>query len=143
MYGPYERKVQYYETDRMKIVHHSNYARWFEEARLDYLEKAGLPYDLMEEKGILIPVLSVTSNFRMAFSFGDTFQVYLACTKFNGIKCEFEYKVLNKENGDVYTTGSSSHCFVDKNMKPFNMKKLYPDMYNILSGLVVEKGQVK
>ena len=44
----YTHKVQYYETDAMAIVHHSNYIRWFEEARLDYLEQIGLPYDEIE-----------------------------------------------------------------------------------------------
>jgi acyl-CoA thioester hydrolase len=28
----YVHKVQYYETDQMGVVHHSNYIRWFEEA---------------------------------------------------------------------------------------------------------------
>ena len=31
----YMHEVQYYETDAMQIVHHSNYIRWFEEARHD------------------------------------------------------------------------------------------------------------
>ena len=31
---PYLHKVQYYETDKMGIAHHSNYIRWMEEARL-------------------------------------------------------------------------------------------------------------
>ena len=44
----YVRKVQYYETDRMGIVHHSNYIRWMEEARTDVLEQIGLPYDKIE-----------------------------------------------------------------------------------------------
>lgn len=42
---PYQHKVQYYETDQMGIVHHSNYIRWFEEARTDYMEKMGMGYD--------------------------------------------------------------------------------------------------
>ena len=44
----YGRKIQYYETDRMGIVHHSNYIRWMEEARTDVLEQIGLPYDKIE-----------------------------------------------------------------------------------------------
>ena len=39
---PYDHKVQYYETDGMGIVHHSNYIRWFEEARVDLLGAARL-----------------------------------------------------------------------------------------------------
>ena len=44
----YQRKVQYYETDQMGIVHHSNYIRWFEEARIDLMEQMGLGYEKME-----------------------------------------------------------------------------------------------
>ena len=53
---PYIRVINYYETDQMQVVHHSNYARFLEECRLWVMEKAGLPYDLMEEKGVIIPV---------------------------------------------------------------------------------------
>ena len=49
---PYLRRVHYYETDQMAIVHHSNYIRWFEEARLDFLNQIGLNYRAMEEQGI-------------------------------------------------------------------------------------------
>ena len=37
----YKHKVQYYETDKMQVVHHSNYIRWMEEARVEFLEKIG------------------------------------------------------------------------------------------------------
>ena len=47
---PYYHTVQYYETDAMAVVHHSNYIRWFEEARLDYLEQSGYPYDGIEQR---------------------------------------------------------------------------------------------
>ena len=46
---PYEHKVQYYETDQMGIVHHSNYIRWFEEARVDFLDQVDMSYARMEE----------------------------------------------------------------------------------------------
>ena len=68
----YERKVMYYETDRMRIVHHSNYIRWFEEARLYYMEKRGLPYEKMEENGVMIPVLSVDCRYHVPVKFGQT-----------------------------------------------------------------------
>ena len=46
---PYERKVFYYETDKMAIVHHSNYVRWMEEARVFFLEQVGAPFEKIEE----------------------------------------------------------------------------------------------
>ena len=60
----YQHKVQYYETDQMGMVHHSNYIRWFEEARVDYLEHIGLPYHVIEAGGILSPVLEMHCNIR-------------------------------------------------------------------------------
>ena len=62
----YTRKVYYYETDRMGIVHHSNYIRWFEESRIYFLEKAGFPYEKMEETGVMIPVLSAACEYKNA-----------------------------------------------------------------------------
>ena len=50
---PHRHLVQYYETDQMGIIHHSNYIRWFEEARIDFMNQIGLTYKTMEEKGII------------------------------------------------------------------------------------------
>ena len=50
----YIHKVQYYETDMMGMVHHSNYIRWMEEARIDFMDKLGFSYRKMEEEGCLL-----------------------------------------------------------------------------------------
>ena len=47
----YIHKVNYYETDKMGITHHSNYIRWMEEARIDFLEQIGFSYDKLEKEG--------------------------------------------------------------------------------------------
>ena len=60
---PYSRKVYYYETDKMSIVHHSNYIRMFEEARLDLMDKCGIDYAQIESLGIIMPVLEVTCKY--------------------------------------------------------------------------------
>ena len=59
----------------MGIVHHSNYIRWFEEARIDLMEQMGLGYEKMEEAGIISPVLSVQADYLRMMQFGDTFQI--------------------------------------------------------------------
>ena len=48
----YIHKVQYYETDRMGLTHHSNYIRWMEEARVYWLDNRGFGFDKLEEMGI-------------------------------------------------------------------------------------------
>lgn len=134
----YEREVQYYETDQMQIVHHSNYIRWFEEARLGALKALGMPYDLLEQRGILLPVLSASAVYRMAFRYGDTFSVHTKIVKCNGLKMEIVYEVYNKRDGILSTTGASSHAFLGKNMKPVRLKRDYTDIYECFLQAVEE-----
>ena len=129
----YERKVQYYETDQMGIVHHSNYIRWFEEARIAMMETIGIRYDQMEQDGVLIPVLSASCEYRVSFRYGDTFKVQVYPLSFNGVKMKIGYKIYHKETGVLHSTGETSHCFVDKEMKLVRLKKEYPDYYDILN----------
>ena len=72
IYKPYKHLVQYYETDQMGIVHHSNYIRWFEEARSFLLEENGFGYKKMEESGIISPVLSVNARYKSMTHYYDT-----------------------------------------------------------------------
>ena len=57
--GVYRRKAQYHKTDQMGIIHHSNYVKWMEEARMDLMDQMGLSYKQMEEMEIISPVLSI------------------------------------------------------------------------------------
>ena len=73
----YDRSINYYETDQMGIVHHSNYIRYFEEARLDMMEQVGLSYAAMEEHGLIIPVLSVACEYIKPVLFGEKVQIHI------------------------------------------------------------------
>ena len=55
----YIHRVNYYETDKMGITHHSNYVRWMEEARMDFLSSIGYGMRRLESDGITSPVVSV------------------------------------------------------------------------------------
>lgn len=129
---PYSRDVFYYETDQMQIVHHSNYARWFEEARIDFMKQIGVPYDEMEAQDLLIPVLEVGCKFKIPFRFGDKFEIVLKIDKFNGIKMNLSYEVRDAITKEVRSVGTSAHCFVDRNMMPLRIKKERPDIYNAI-----------
>ena len=49
--GVYRRKAQYHETDQMGIIHHSNYVKWMEEARIDFMKEMGFGYGEVEKRG--------------------------------------------------------------------------------------------
>lgn len=131
----YTHKVQYYETDKMGIVHHSNYIRWMEEARLDYLSSIGWGYDLFENQGIISPVVSIKGEYKTPSTFGETISIITKFEKFNGIRMEFSYVMTNSKNQVVFT-GFSEHCFVDKAGKLVNAKKSYPDFYSKVQELL-------
>lgn len=132
----YIRDVKYYETDKMGIVHHSNYIRWFEEARMDFLEKIGFPYDKFEAMHVMSPVLSVSCKYKATVKFGEKVDIETKVASFNGVKLAFSYAVINLETKQITTTGQSEHCFVDEQFRPLNMKKLNSEFYDKVTSLV-------
>lgn len=131
---PYSRRVYYYETDRMGIVHHSNYIRWMEEARVYCLEQAGMPFDVIESKGVMMPVLSVSCTYKQPFTFNDIFYIECHIPRFRGSRFEVNY-VITDENGVVRSEGISSHCFADMQLRPIRINKAHPDIYEVFASL--------
>lgn len=127
----YKRKVFYYETDQMGIVHHSNYIRWFEEARIDYLEKMGVGYDQMETQGIISPVLSVEAVYLRMLYFGDAVTIETKIKEYNGIKLTLAYEVISDKTGKVHCRGISKHCFLDKSGRPLALKQSCPQVHDL------------
>lgn len=127
---PYLRKAFYYETDQMGVIHHSNYIRWYEEARLDFLDKIGIPYDEIEKNGIMIPVLNVSSNFLEFVKYKEEVRIEVKIVKFNGVRMNIEYSIYNNETNTLCNTGTSSHCFIDNNYKVTRLKGRYDSLYN-------------
>lgn len=129
---PYQHQVQYYETDQMGIAHHSNYIRWFEEARSYILTEIGMGYEKMEEMGIISPVLSVSAKYKTMTHYYDIVNVALEVTKYNGIKLAIKYTISDSKTGEIRCVGSSEHCFLDKSGKPISLKRNYPEIDAIL-----------
>ena len=132
----FERKINYYETDKMGIVHHSNYIRFFEEARCSLLEEFNLPYDLMEEKGIMSPVLGISCQYKQHVTFGDIIEIRAYIKEFTGVKFTVGYEIYNKRNNNLCVSGESNHCFTDYNLKPLNIKKHHNDVYEKFINLI-------
>ena len=126
---PYEHRAQYYETDQMGIIHHSNYVKWMEEARMDLMDQIGLNYKQMEEMEIISPVLSISVEYHSMVHFDDVVVIQTRLTKYNGIKMEVEYRMTDKETGELRTTAKSSHCFLNRSGKPISLKRTYPELY--------------
>ena len=90
---PYIHQVQYYETDRMGITHHSNYIRWMEEARVAFLEELGWGYGKLEAMGIVSPVTQVSCDFKKTTTFPDRIAIEVSIREFRGVKLFLSYLI--------------------------------------------------
>ena len=122
----FEREINYYETDKMGIVHHSNYIRYLEEARCAWLKFIGLPFEVLEENEITIPVLGVNCKYIHHVTYGDTIKISPYIKEYSGVRMTVGYKVISKDNYTVIEA-ETKHCFTNKELKPINLKKVNKD----------------
>ena len=134
----YIRSVNYYETDMMQVVHHSNYIRWFEEARTKLLDEAGYSYARIESEGIMIPVLSVNCEYKMPCRFGETVCIKSKLVEYSGVRMTIEYEVWDEKCEELRVTGRSSHCFVDSQFRPISVKRKVPELHAVFESLMAE-----
>ena len=125
----YIHTVQYYETDKMGITHHSNYIRWMEEAR-DYAK--------LEEAGIVSPVLGISCDYRKSTTFSDKISIRVTVKEFKGVKLFLEYDMKN-EKGETVCIGTSSHAFLNAEGRPVRLKTEHPGLYELLMRLAVNE----
>ena len=132
----YEHKVNYYETDRMGITHHSNYVRFMEEARVDFLEAIGCPYDKMEAEGVGSPVMSVSCDYKHPTTYPDIIRIEVSVAEMSPLKIRFAYAM--KVGDRLCCKASSLHCFLDKNGRPVNYHERYKPFADKLADYVAE-----
>jgi acyl-CoA thioester hydrolase len=136
---PYVRKAQFYETDQMGVIHHANYIRWFEEARIDLLEKAGFPYERVESMGITLAVLGLSCRYKASVLFGDTVHIQVGCNALSHSKMTMVYSVTDAATGEPRTTGETHHFFFRKeDARPVSLKKAIPELYDLFYRLKLE-----
>ncbi len=127
---PYIHKVNYYETDKMAITHHSNYIRFMEEARVDFLSQIGFPFDKIETQGIVSPVIRIEYNYRKTTTFADVISIDVKVEKLSPVKLCLAYTLTC--NGEVCGLGKSEHCFLNMEGRPVIVEKEHPDFFKAL-----------
>jgi len=111
-------RVRYSETDQMRVVYHGNYAQYFEVGRVEWLRNKGVSYKWMEENGIMLPVVSLTMNYKKPARYDELLTLKTILKNQTTVKIEFDYELYN-ESGELLTTGNSILVFVDmKTGKP-------------------------
>ena len=134
---PFCRRANFYETDQMGIVHHSNYIRWFEEARVDFLEQMDFCYEKIVEYGIDLAVLDVYCEYKSMVYFGDSVNIHVSLSEIKEMKMTVDYQINNAKSGVICTLGKTKHFFYDNNKKrPVSLKKTIPELYGLFCSLI-------
>jgi acyl-CoA thioester hydrolase len=109
-------RVRYGETDQMGVVYHANYASYFEVGRTEWLRQYGITYKSMEESGIMLPVISLSINYKNSARYDDLIKVITTLKKEPTASIEFNYELVN-ESGNILATGNTILAFIDMNRK--------------------------
>jgi len=135
---PYVHRVQYYETDRMGMTHHSNYIRWMEEARIDLMAQLGWPYEKLEEEGVISPVTAIDCRFKASTTFPDEISIEVSVLELKSAVLKIGYR-MSDGSGKTVFEGSSEHCFLNGEGKIVRLKKECPGLYDALSSMIEER----
>jgi acyl-CoA thioester hydrolase len=126
--------VRYAETDQMGIVHHSNYPIWFEVGRTEFIKNLGMSYSYIESKGILLPLLELKSKYIGYAKYEDKVVVRTSIKSYSKTKLCFCYEVFKQDDmSRAITIGETLHVWTTDSLKPINLSKHFPELYEIIS----------
>lgn len=128
--------VRYSETDQMGVVHHSRYFPWFEVGRTEFFKSTGTSYSDVEAQGILLPLVDCYGKFLEGAKYADEIILEVRLTVLKAASCKFEYTVIRKSDEKILTTGYTTHAFTTPEFKPLNLKKVNPEIYKVLAGMM-------
>tara|TARA_Y100000996_G_scaffold384009_1_gene340427 strand:- start:39 stop:434 length:396 start_codon:yes stop_codon:yes gene_type:complete len=121
--------IRYYETDQMGFVHHSNYLRYFELARIEWISSLGFSYQKMEERGYLMPVINANIEFKRPLTFGNSFRVKIQSKEIPKVKFELIYEII-LDKDIIIARGSTILAFLSShNLKPVRCPKFFSDLF--------------
>lgn len=108
--------VRYAETDQMGYVYYGNYAQYLEMGRVAWLRSLGVSYRTMEEKGVMLPVVSMQIDFKKPALYDDLLTVKSKLKKIPSVKIEFDYEIFNEQN-ELLVTANTVLAFIDMKTK--------------------------
>lgn len=131
-----KERVRFVDTDMMGVVHHSNYFRWFEIARVAYLEQAGVKLLDLLNKGYNVPVSDVRCSYKESAKYDDELAIYARMLELNRAKMVFSYQVRRVEDNALLAEGVTRNVFTNKEGK---IRRLPDDYYEALKAFFAKE----
>ena len=106
-------RVKFYDTDTMGVVHHSNYIRWFETGRVEFLRTLGIDLNEMMSDGILFPIIEVGAKFHAPARFDDELEIETTAEALTKAKMKFNYVIRRRGEDKILAEGTSTNVFTN------------------------------
>ena len=104
-------RVKFFDTDTMGVVHHSNYIRWFETGRVEFLRALGVDLNEMMSDGILFPIVEVGAKFHAPAKFDDELEILTTAEALTKAKMKFSYVIRKRGDEKILAEGNSTNVF--------------------------------
>ena len=95
----------------MRIVHHANYLRWFELARIDWMDAHHVPYQRYVEEGLHFATTRVEVDYKRPARFDDRVGIVAWLADLGGASLTMAYRV--ERAGETLVVGRTEHACVD------------------------------
>lgn len=109
-----EHHVDFFDTDAMEVIHHSNYIRWFEIGRVEFLRMVGITLGELMADGYVFPITDVSAKFLSPGRFDDVLVIETTPIALTKAKMEFDYRILRKGTDVVLVTGHTQNVFTNR-----------------------------
>ena len=106
-------RVKLFDTDTMGVVHHSNYIRWFETGRVEFLRTLGIDLNEMMNDGILFPIVEIGAKFHAPARFGDELEIETTAEALTKAKMKFNYVIRRRGEDKILAEGTSTNVFTN------------------------------
>ena len=121
-------RVRYADTDKMQFVYNGKYLEYFEVGRTELLREYGLPYNEIEKMGYQLPLTETNLKFRKPAVYDDLLVIESTVSELFTPKVHVDYKIFNKESGELLVEGFTDHFFIKtETKKACRPPKLYID----------------
>jgi len=125
--------TRYYETDQMGVIHNSNYYRYFEVSRTDYLKDIiGMTYKDIENAGVRMPLTESHCKYKMPALYDDEITITTTVREMTVARIIFDYVIIREKDGAFIAEGTTTHAFTNVENRPINLKKFSHELYQQL-----------
>lgn len=129
-------RVRYSDVGRQGLAHHAHYLDWFDIGLEEIIRQCGMSYKDVEDLGYFLAPISDECRYFHPACYNDTLTVRVTVADLSSVKVKFSYEIIREKDAVRIATGVTDHVFVDKNFKPYSIKRVVPRLYEMLKSMM-------